>query len=173
MRRKHGVPISRLGRWFNDFDFETEVEIIKDIVENDLAFQIFHYPIDHRFTDFDEVYGETDTADVKFKAPNEFFVIPTLQPAENKAYDNQSKIRYEEHGIFEFQILLKELEEKNSQIHYGDVVGFPEDNEQLKYFQIVDDGKIHFDNQKQLYGYKPYYRTIRSVVIDINQFSGK
>lgn len=173
MNRKNSIPINTLGIWFNEKDFQTELEIIQDIVENDINFQIVLYRIDHPKTDVDEVYGEVNLKDVKFRTPIELFVIPNLNPAENKAYDDQSKVRIEEHGEFEFYVLNKELEDKDAIIHYGDIIGYPETEQSLKYFQIVDDGKINFDNEHRLYGYKPYYRTIKSRVIDPNQFSGK
>lgn len=173
MNRKNSIPINTLGRWFGDHDFETELEIIQDIIENDLNFQIVLYRIDHQKTDVDEVYGETQLSDVKFKTPTELFVIPTLFPAENKSYDEYQKVRVQEHGEFSFDILLKEIEEKKTDIIYGDVIGYPETEERLKYFQVFDDGKIYFDNQHKMYGYKPYYRSIRTRIIDPNQFSGK
>ena len=46
-----------------------------------------------------------------------------------------------------------------------------EDN--LKYFEVSDDGKINSDNEHTQFGYKSFFRTITCVVADPNLFNGE
>ena len=40
--------------------------------------------------------------------------------------------------------ILKELEEKRTDVSYGDIIGYSESEDNLRYFEVVNDGRIKF-----------------------------
>ena len=59
-----------------------------------------------------------------------------------------------------FQVYLKQLDELKVDIKYGDYIGYPESETKTRYYTVVNDGKIVSDNKHNMFGYKPYYRSI-------------
>ena len=57
-------------------------------------------------------------------------------------------------------------------ISYGDYIGYPDKEDNIKYFTVSNDGKINSDNQKTRVGYSPYYRKITCVTADKDEFNG-
>jgi hypothetical protein len=55
-------------------------------------------------------------------------------------------------------------------ISYGDYLAYPENEFTIKYFTVVNDGKIYSDNAHTILGYKGFYRTIVSVPALSNEF---
>ena len=62
--------------------------------------------------------------------------------------------------ITKASIYLKHLEEMQIDIKYGDFIGYPESEEKIRYYTVTNDGKVVSDNKHNMFGFKPYYRTI-------------
>ena len=80
-------------------------------------------------------------------------------------------MRFEDYGEFKFTVFVEHLEELNTDIIYGDFIGYPDFENNIKYFTVSNDGKIYSDNEHTRLGYKGYYRTITCVVADENEFN--
>lgn len=171
MERKNRVPINRLERFFDEQDFQVEMEMARDFVENDMNFRIVVYRVDRDKTDTDDLYGELDYNELHFKTPIEVHAIVELSEPDNKTHDNTGRLRYQEHGMLTAYVYQHELEESNIDIRYGDIIAYAETEDRIRYYTIVDDGKIYFDNSHTHYGYKGFYRTIKSIPIDPNELN--
>lgn len=166
------IPINRLNRYYDENDFKMELEMAREIIDDDMNFTIVLFRINIAETDVDELYGETKASGIRYYPPVELNVIPKLNPSENKSYNPNGGLRYQEYGNFEFTILQIELDEMNIDIKYGDIVAYADSETNLKYFEVTDDGKIIADNAHTMYGYKGYYRSIKCVTVDPNKFNG-
>ena len=85
------VPITRLGKFFGDNDFNLEVEMGQEWLVGDMNFTCVLYRVDKIKTKIDDVYGETVKDGIKFLPPIEFKGHVQIMAPENKNLGN-SKI---------------------------------------------------------------------------------
>jgi hypothetical protein len=167
---KKKFPISRLHRFYDYMDFNLEDEMAREFVEGDLNFTVVLFMVDRIKSQTDDVYGESSTQEIRFQPPVEIKVRPQLEKSESKAY-SEGFGRIEDYGNFTFTVFVSHLEELNVDITYGDYIGYSDREDNIKYFTVVDDGKIFSDNQHTRLGYKGYYRTIVCTTADENEFN--
>lgn len=173
MQENRKVPISRLMNVYDEIDFQMEIDAGREALEMDANFRILLFQIDLEMTPEHDVYGETSKNDLTFKAPVELTVTLSLEPAENRVYnEEQGKVRYMEYGNLVIGVFEDELRENNCDIKYGDIVAYQDTETNLKYFQVSNDGKINSDNPHTAFGYRKFYRTIKAKNIDPNEFNG-
>ena len=167
---KKKFPISRLHRFYDETDFGMENGMAREFMEGDLNFTVVLFRVDRIKSQTDDVYGESDTEEIRFHPPKEIKVRPILNPSENNSY-SEGHLRFEDYGEFKFTVFVEHLEELNTDIIYGDFIGYPDFENNIKYFTVSNDGKIYSDNEHTRLGYKGYYRTITCVVADENEFN--
>ena len=167
---KKKFPISRLHRFYDYMDFNLEDEMAREFVEGDLNFTVVLFMVDRIKSQTDDVYGESSTQEIRFQPPVEIKVRPQLEKSESKAY-SEGFGRIEDYGNFTFTVFVSHLEELNVDITYGDYIGYSDREDNIKYFTVVDDGKIFSDNQHTRLGYKGYYRTVVCTTADENEFN--
>jgi hypothetical protein len=163
-------PITRLHKFYDETDFRFENEMAREFVEGDLNFTIVLFKVDRIKSQTDDVYGEASANEIVFYPPKELKVRPLLNEPESQTY-SEGYGRYQDYGNFNFTIFVDHLNEMNTDIDYGDYIGYPDFEDNIKYFTVVDDGKIYSDNAHTRLGYKGYYRTIKCVVADANEFN--
>ena len=81
-------------------------------------------------------------------------------------------MRYLEPGNLIFDVYLSELDKLNVDINYGDYVGYQESETKTRFYTVTNDGKVVSDTKHNMFGYKPYYRTITCSVVQDQQFRG-
>ena len=167
---KKKFPINRMGRFFDEIDFEIEKEMGREFVEGDLNITVVLFQVDRKDTQVDDVYGEAKPGEIRFKVPVELKVKIVLDQSENKSYSDGMN-RYLDYGNLTFHIFQDQLTELNCEINYGDYIGYADKEDNIKYFTVTNDGKIFSDNAHTRIGYKGYYRTINCTVADINEFN--
>lgn len=168
----NNTAITRTNFYYDESDFNLDMDIANEYVQNDLNFIITLYRVDHSKTDTDDLYGESNPRDFNYLNEIQLKIASMkIIEAENKSYNPNSTIRYQQYGNLEFQVLIQELTEKNVDISYGDVVSYSDKEGNLKYWTVQDDGKIIADNKHTRYGFKGYYRSILCVTLDPNLFT--
>lgn len=165
------VPITRLGKFFGGEDFELEVEMGKEWLHGDMNFTVILYRIDRYKSKTDDVYGEVVEDGAKFLPPIELkgyvkIVAPTNQKLGN------SKLRQEEPGNMNFSIYQRELDDLQVDILLGDYLAYYETESRVRYYSVVDDGRVVSDNRHNYGGVKPFYRTILATPVSRNEFKG-
>ncbi len=172
MERKNRIPVTRLSRYYDEIDFELELDMAKEVIEEDANFTVVLYRVDMVNSNNDDVYGESNSREIRFLPPVELKVLLNISESDNKSYGENGSLRYQEYGNLTFTILTKQLKNKGIDINYGDIIGYSDREDNLKYFEVFNDGKINSDNAHTQFGYKSYYRTISCVVVDPDQFNG-
>ena len=66
------VPITRLGKFFGDQDFNLEIEMGQERLVGDMNFTCVLYRVDKNKTKIDDVYGEALVDGIKYLPPVEF-----------------------------------------------------------------------------------------------------
>lgn len=166
------IPITRLSKWYDDADFELDISMGREYLEDDNNFTVVLYSIDRQKTNFDDIYGETLQDEIRFKPPVELKVLIELESNEMKTYNNNGTLSYEEYGNLNFFIYTKQLDEKKCDIIIGDFIAYADKEDNVKYFKVVDDDRTNSENQKTFGGYKAFYRKIVSVTTDLTEFRG-
>lgn len=165
------LPITRLNKFFGEEDFKLHNDMAVEYLHGDLNFTLVLFRVDVTKTDIDDVYAEVGMDKISFLPPVEFKALVKIEPPANKTYDN-GLIRYNEPGNLICSVLIKHLEELGIDVKYGDFIGYPESENVIRYYTVVNDGKIATDNKHNLFGYKPYYRTITCVITQETEFRG-
>jgi hypothetical protein len=148
-----------------------DLEIAQEILNNDANFRVVLYRIDRVNTQIDDVYGETKPEDIIYQPPIELVVIPTVLPSVTQTYNkNNGSMRAESFGNLEFTVLEKELTKKGADITYGDIIGLAIDGNMV-YFSVSNPNYLTSSTQI-LYGISTFYRRVKCVIIDKNDFNG-
>lgn len=69
-------------------------------------------------------------------------------------------------------VYIKHLEELKIDIRYGDYIGYPESESKVRFYQVTNDGKVTSDNKHNMFGFKPYYKSITCSPVQDSQFRG-
>ena len=172
MDNKRVTPITRINKWFSEEDFKLEIEMGREAIEGDGNFTVILYRVDREMTEYDDVYGEASKDGIRYFPPVELKVVPIMAEAENKAYNSNGSMRYLQDGQFTFGIYDAQLTDLDTQISYGDYIGYQVTETEIRYFSVANDGLKNYDNKHTIMGYKGAFRTIICAPVDNNEFRG-
>jgi hypothetical protein len=65
-----------------------------------------------------------------------------------------------------------QLKELDTDIDYGDYIGYAVSETDVRYFTVANDGKKNYHNNHTIMGYRGTYRTVECVPADPNEFRG-
>jgi hypothetical protein len=165
------VPITRLGKFFSGDDYNLDISMGQEWLNGDMNFTVVLYRIDKYKTKTDDVYGETVSDGIKFLPPIELKGLVKILVSETKKLGS-SKVVQDEPGNMIFSIYQRQLEELNVDVSMGDYLGYYETESRVRYYSVLDDGRITSDNKHTYGGYKPFYRTIVATPVTTNEFNG-
>lgn len=165
------VPITRLGKFFGAEDEHLDISMGEEWLHGDMNFTLVLYRINRLKTKKDDVYGEALKDGIQFDSPIEFKGYVQVQAPINKNLGS-SKIEQTEPGNIRISVYIKHLEELGIDIAFGDYIGYYETETRVRYYSVIDDGRVVSDNKHTYAGYKPYYRTIVAAPATDNEFRG-
>jgi hypothetical protein len=163
------VPITRLGKFFGDNDFNLEVEMGQEWLVGDLNFTCILYKVDKTKTKTDDVYGETVEDGIKFLPPIEFNAYIQIATPENKNVGSTKTVQLEP-GNITISVYLKTLDELDIDIDLGDYIGYYDTENFVRYYTVVNDGRVLSDFKHTYKGYRPFYKTIVAAPVGPNEF---
>lgn len=167
MKIKRKNPINRNNLFFSDSEFDFNVSIGMEYVNNQINQTVVLYEVDYNNTKSDDIYQEAKFSDMTFKTPVELNVIFKLDKHEMKTYDTTAmRAHYAKVGKFTFGIYEKELNENGCDIKRGDYIGLQVTPEHMEYFVVVDDGRVNYDNAHTIFGTKPFYRSVTCATVN-------
>ena len=172
MQSNKKVPIERLNKFFSQDDFDLEVGFGREWLEGDINIKVILYQVDRVETTNDDIYGEAAKEDIMFKPPVEIPVSFNMAAPANKSYNSDGSMRHLEYGTVTLGVYREQLNDLGVDINYGDYIGYPENETNIKYFTVSNNGKIFSDNSHTIGGYKGLYRTITCVPTDLDEFNG-
>lgn len=170
MNDKKLTPITRINKFFSQEDFELEISFGREVIEGDGNFTVILYRVDRQMTEYDGIYGEATKDGIRFYPPVELKVVPILDEPENNTYNGNGSLRYIQDGNLTFGIYSKQLTELKTSISYGDYIGYPVTEDEIRYFSVVNDGIKNYDNKHTIMGYKGAFRTVVCAPIDETEF---
>jgi hypothetical protein len=169
---KPKIPITRNNKWYSEQEFDLDIEMGREAIEEDMNFTIVLFRVDRQLTLFHDLYGESTEEGIRYMTPVELKVVPTLDEPSNEAYNDNGSQRYLEDGNLTFGIFQKQLEELQVEISYGDYVGYAVDESNIRYFTVVNDGLKNYDHKHTIMGYKSGFRSVVCAPASKNEFNG-
>jgi hypothetical protein len=165
------LPISRLSKFLSNDDFDLNVQMGTEYLHGDLNMKLVLYRVDTTRTTTDDVYGEVGKDQIKYFPPIEFNALVKIDAPTNKSY-KAGLVRFNEPGNITVSVYIKHLQELSVDIKYGDYIGYPESEERVRFYQVTNDGKVVSDGKHNMFGYKPFYRTITCAPAQESEFRG-
>jgi len=172
MENKKIIPITRINKFFSEEDFNLEISMGREMVEGDGNFTVILYRVDRENSESDNLYGEASKDGIRFLSPIELKVVPVLDEADNKSYNPNGGLRYALDGDFRFGIYDAQLTELKVEISYGDYIGYPVSETEIRYFSVVNDGIKNYDKKHKIMGYKGVFKTVKCAPVDSSEFRG-
>jgi hypothetical protein len=165
------VPISRLGKFFGENDFNLEVGMGQEWLIGDMNFTCVLYRIDKNKIKTDDVYGEVVQDGIKYLPPVEFNAYVGIAAPENKMLGT-TRIDQLEPGNITVSVYMKTLDDLGIDIDFGDYIGYYDSENFVRYYTVVNDGRVVSDLKHTYKGYKPFYKTIIAAPVGPNEFRG-
>jgi hypothetical protein len=165
------VPITRLNKFFSEEDFNLEIEMGMEWQMGDMNFSVVLYRVDRQRTNNDDVYGEALTEGIQFLAPVELKGLVKIDAPTNSDYGT-SKLSQIEPGNMTFSVYQSHLDQLSVDISLGDYLGYYETEDKVRYYSVVNDGRVTSDLKHTYGGYKKYYRTIIAAPVTNDEFNG-
>lgn len=165
------VPITRLNKFFSEQDFDLDISMGEEWLVGDMNFTLVLYRVDRQRTNNDDVYGEALEDSIQYLPPVEFRGYVQIETPTNADYGS-SKLSQTEPGNIKIGVYQKELDNLEIEIAYGDYIGYYETESKVRYYSVVNDGRIVSDNKHTYGGYKPFYRSIIGAPVNNNEFNG-
>lgn len=167
------VPINRNSLFYSEECFNFDMEIGKQYLEQDCGQSVILYQVDIERTNMDDVYNETKSNQIVFKAPIELHVLYTIEAPEVRSYEKSKNLgTYVKGGKLKFGVYQATLDELECEIKTGDYIAIQVTQGHREVFVVQNDGRNNFDNAHTTFGLKPAYRTIEAYQVDINEFNG-
>lgn len=163
--------IKKISKFFSDDDFNFNLKIGQEYFNNDVNMTLYLYRVDSSSTDNDDIYGEVGENEIRYLPKIEINCLVSVQSPRNSTYKN-GVLRYLEPGNLTFYVYINHLEDLGIDINYGDYIGYPESDNKIRYYSVSDNGAVISDNKHNMFGFKPYYRTINCVPAQENEFNG-
>lgn len=165
------VPITRLNKFFSEEDFNLEIEMGMEWQMGDMNFTVVLYRVDRERTNNDDVYGEALSEGIQFLAPIEVKGLVKIEAPSNSDYGS-SKLSQLEPGNMTFSVYQSHLDQLSIEISLGDYLAYYETEDRVRYYSVVNDGRVTSDMKHTYGGYKKYYRTIIAAPVNNDEFNG-
>jgi hypothetical protein len=104
-------------------------------------------------------------------APVELKGLVQILAPTNKLLGN-SRVKQQEPGNMKFSVYQKTLDDVQVEVNMGDYLGYYETEDRVRYYTVINDGRVKSDNKHTYAGYKPFYRTIEATWVSENEFRG-
>lgn len=167
------VPIKRNSFFYDDVQLGFDVEMAKELLEQDMGQTVILFRVDISKTNKDELYGETSKDNINYLPPVEVPCSYHIDEAELRSYDKTKNLGvYQKMGKLKVGVMIATLVELDIDIKIGDIIGVRVDEAHIEYFQVENDGKNNYDNAHTLFGVKPITRHIICSPVEKSVFNG-
>lgn len=173
INQQRRVPVKRNGLFYDREQYRFDLEMAREYVEGDMGQTVVLYQVDLTKTNQDDMYGESKSDSIIYFPPVEIPCVYEIEPAELRAYDKQKNFgTYQKMGKLKFGVFEQTLVDFNVDIKVGDFVGVQVSETVMTYFQVENDGRNNFSNDKLQFGTVPLYRSITASWVDPATFNG-
>lgn len=160
------------NNFISDKDYERYISFGLEYLEKYMTQTIFLYKVDRIKSDTDNIYHDPLKSEINLQEPIEINCLVDLGITTNKSYDDKNIIRIEEYGNLTLTVLNRILSKLKTEIDYGDYILYVIQNDLGEYkrifFQVANDDKKYYNNNKTWGAFKAYYRVFVCTPVDEN-----
>ena len=167
------TPVVRNDKFYSEEDFQYELDLIEEFIEEDLNQSVVVYEVDRTKINTNAIYNETKE-NIRFKSPKEIPCMFEVKEGQIKSHDSQTTNGvYAVSGNLELHVPVFMLEKYNCDIKRGDYIGVQIDTNRMFYFSVTNDGKINIANTNYVGSYKTAWLKIEAAPVPESEFNGK
>ena len=168
------TPVNRSNKFYSEQDYEYELSLLMEYLEEDLNQTVVVYQVDRERTNTSAMYKEAEDNSIRFKPPKEIPCHYTVEDSQLKTFDNKTNTGvYSIRGNLTFYTLNAVLEKYKCDVRRGDYIGVLADTDRMIYYVVVDDGKVNVDNSKYVGTMHPTWLKVVCAPCDDKEFNGK
>ena len=165
------TPITRNNKFYSEEEFNYELSLIEEYIEEDLNQVVVVYEVDRQKTNIDSIYKESKQ-NIRYKPPKEIPCLYEIKNSELKTYDETTQQAvYSLSGNLTMYVPIMMFKKYNCDIKRGDYLGVQIDTNRMEYYVVTDDGKVNSANANYVGAWKPAWRTIMATTAP--EFNGK
>ncbi len=164
------TPITRNNLFYSKEDFDMEMDILTDYLEEDTNQTVVVYQVDLVKTQQNSVYKDSNK-DIVFKMPVEIPCLYEISESQLKSYDSKTQNgAYVLQGNLKVYVNLNTFDKYSVDIKRGDYIGVMIEENRMYYWVVTDDGKVNIANQLVVGAYKTGFRVIQCAPISDEEF---
>ena len=165
------TPITRNNKFYSEEEFNYELSLIEEYIEEDLNQVVVVYEVDRQKTNIDSIYKESKQ-NIRYKPPKELPCMYEIKNSELKTYDDTTQQAvYSLSGNLTLYVPVSMFIKYKCDIKRGDYLGIQIDTNRMEYYVVTDDGKVNSANANYVGAWKPAWRTIMATTAP--EFNGK
>ena len=162
MPNNTNTPVSRNNLFYSKEDFDMEMGILTDYMEEDTNQTVVVYQVDVVKTQQDNIYKDAKK-NIQFKLPVEIPCLYEVADNQLKSYDNKTQNgAYVLPGNLKVYVTTTTLKKYDVDIKRGDYIGVMIEENRMYYWVVTNDGKVNTANQLVVGAYKTGFRVIEA-----------
>ncbi len=165
------TPISRNNLFYSKEDFDMEMGILTDYLEEDTNQTVVVYQVDLVKTQQNNIYKDSNKQ-VRFKMPVEIPCLYEILDSQLKSYDSKTQNgAYVLQGNLKVYVNLNTFKKYSVDIKRGDYLGVMIEENRMYYWVVTNDGKVNTSNQLVVGAYKTGFRVIEAAPVSNEEFN--
>lgn len=165
------TPISRNNLFYSKEDFDMEMGILTDYLEEDTNQTVVVYQVDLVKTQQNNIYKDSKKQ-VRFKMPVEIPCLYEISDSQLKSYDSKTQNgAYVLQGNLKVYVNLNTFKKYSVDIKRGDYLGVMIEENRMYYWVVTNDGKVNTSNQLVVGAYKTGFRVIEAAPVSNEEFN--
>lgn len=166
------TPITRNNLFYSKEDFDMEMDLLSDYMEEDTNQTVVVYQVDMVKTQQNSIYKDAKDS-IKFKMPVEIPCLYEIADTQLKSYDAKTQNgAYALQGNLKVYVTLNTFKKYDVDIKRGDYIGVMIEEDRMYYWVVTNDGKVNTANQLVVGAYKAGFRVIEATAVTDEEFRG-
>lgn len=166
------TPITRNNLFYSKEDFDMEMDLLSDYMEEDTNQTVVVYQVDMVKTQQNSIYKDAKDS-IKFKMPVEIPCLYEIADTQLKSYDTKTQNgAYALQGNLKVYVTLNTFKKYDVDIKRGDYIGVMIEEDRMYYWVVTNDGKVNTANQLVVGAYKAGFRVIEATAVTDEEFRG-
>jgi len=146
--------------YYNQKDFEADIKMSKDYIDEDMGLSVLLYQISITNSQKD-IYGESLPNEKEFNGPYRLSVWISIPPSEKTKIGGPMLVN-ENVETVKLGVYIDELDRLDIDIKRGDYILF-DDNDTKRFYEI--NTVTNFTTSNQMYNYKAFYNDITATYV--------
>jgi hypothetical protein len=164
------TPVTRNNLFYSKDDFDLEMELAENYIEEDTNQTVVVYRVDKISTQVNDIYKEANRS-IHFLPPVEIPCLYEISDPSLKSYEAKTQNGvYTVNGNLKLYVNLNTFSKYDLDISRGDYIGVMIEENRMYYWVVTNDGKLNTANQMVVGAYKTGWRIIEAAPTSDSEF---